>query len=353
MLQKKAIMTDKQWNELKAVINGELKQQLPAGFIIDCPWLPNWYGIDILDYFTNDELWLKANLKAIETFPDVIFLPGFWSEYGMCTEPSSFGAKCIFWKNEFPFAEKTIHQIEDIDQLAVPNPETDGLLPFMLNRLVKARPVIEAAGHKIRFSVSRGPLNIASFLMGTTEFLTAIMMDPERVHKLLRTITDFLKSWHELQHKVIPTIDGIMMLDDIVGFVGEEEFKEFGYPYLKELYDTNDSIKLFHNDADCTMSVKYYPELGINLYNPGTHMTLTELKEATKNNLTILGNIPPRDVLAAGTLGDVEKAVHDMLTGVKDHSRLVLSCGGGMPPAVSTENLNVFIKSAQAWISVK
>ena len=56
-------MTDKQWNELNAVINGESMKKLPIGFIIDCPWLPNWYGISILDYFSNDELWLKANLR--------------------------------------------------------------------------------------------------------------------------------------------------------------------------------------------------------------------------------------------------------------------------------------------------
>lgn len=48
----------------------------------------------------------------------------------MCTEPSAFGAKCIFGKNKFPFAEKTINSTEDIDTINVPNPETDGLLPF-------------------------------------------------------------------------------------------------------------------------------------------------------------------------------------------------------------------------------
>lgn len=340
-------MTDKQWTDLIAIVNGEKKQPLPIGFIIDCPWLPKWYGINILDYFTNDELWLKANLKAIETFPDVMFLPGFWSEYGMCTEPSAFGAKCIFWKEEFPFAEKIIQTSEDINKLKLPNPETDGFLPFMLNRLVKARPAIEKAGHKIRFSVSRGPLNVASFLMGTTELMTSMMMEPEIVHKLLRIITDFLKAWHKLQKDTIATIDGIMMLDDIVGFVGEQEFMEFGYPYLKELYDAKAGVKLFHNDADCTMSVKYYPELGINLYNPGTHMTAKELIEATGNKTTILGNIPPRDVLAAGNPEDVKKAVKELLASTPDQTRLMLSCGGGMPPAVSTENINAFIASAR------
>jgi uroporphyrinogen-III decarboxylase len=340
-------MTDKQWIDLIAIVNGEKKQPLPIGFIIDCPWLPNWYGINILDYFTNDELWLKANLKAIDTFPEVIFLPGFWSEYGMCTEPSAFGAKCVFWKNEFPFAEKIIHTSDDIRKLKLPNPQTDGLLPFMLNRLVKAQPVLEKLGHKIRFSVSRGPLNIASFLMGTTAFLTTMMMEPETAHQLLRIITDFLKSWHKLQRDTFPSIDGIMLLDDIVGFVGEEEFLEFGYPYLKELYDVNAGVKLFHNDADCATSVKYYPELGINLYNPGIQMTVKDLIDVTKHKTTILGNIPPRDVLAAGSPQDVKKAVKELLANTIDITRLMLSCGGGMPPAVSTENIRALISSAR------
>ena len=137
------------------------------------------------------------------------------------------------------------------------------------------------------------------------------------------------------------------MLDDIVGFVGEEEFMEFGYPYLKELYDVKADVKLFHNDADCTMSVKYYPELGINLYNPGTHMSMKELIEATGNKTTILGNIPPRDVLASGKPEDVKKAVKVMLADTPNHTRLMPSCGGGTPPAVSTENINAFIQAVE------
>jgi len=336
-------MTDNQWESLRLLVSGEKQEKAITAFIIDSPWLPEWSGNSIIDYLSNDEIWLDANLKAMETFPDTIFLPGFWSEYGMCTEPSSFGSKCKFYKNEFPFAEKIIHCKEDIDKITVPDPEMDGLLPFMLNRLVKAQPKIEAAGHKIRFSVSRGPLNIASFLMGTTEFLTLMMMEPEATHKLLRIITDFLKNWHQLQHETFKTIDGIMMLDDIVGFIGEYEFIEFAYPYLKELYDTNDCIKLFHNDADCSQSVKFYPELGINIYNPGIHMSLTKLREVTQNKMTILGIIPPRNVLAAGTIDEVRAATKALKLEAKDYDQILFSCAGGMPPKVSTANLRAFL----------
>jgi len=312
-------MTDSQWNNLISTIDGKTQNSVPVGFIVDCPWLPNWYGISLLDYFSSDELWLKANFAANETFPEVWFLPGFWSEYGMCTEPSAFGAKCIFWKNEFPFADKVIQQPEDIDSLTTPNPETDGLLPFMLNRLVQAQPAIEAAGHRIRFSVSRGPLNIASFLMGATELMMAIVMEPDRIHRLMRIITDFLKRWHELQRQTFPDIDGILMLDDIVGFVSEEDFLTFGFPYIKEIYDESSAkVKFFHNDADFRVSVKHYPDMGVNLYNPGIQMNINEIKEATDNRLTVLGSIPPRDVLAAGTSEQVKQATTVMLNEVKD-----------------------------------
>lgn len=339
-------MTDPQWNELLSVITGKAPARPPIGFIVDSPWLPNWHGIRILDYFTSEELWFEANRHAIEAFPQITFLPGFWSEFGMCTEPSAFGAKCLFPPNEFPFAEKTITDVAQIDDLPEPNPATDGLLPFMLNRLNNKRAKIEEMGHKIRFSVSRGPLNVATFLMGTTEFLMALKTDPDKAHKLLRIITSFLKKWHQLQRDTFPTIDGIFMLDDIVGFIGEQDFKEFGLPYFKELYACDVAVKFFHNDAECAKSIRYYPEIGINFYNPGIFNTLTELRQMCGHQLTMLGNIPPRDVLAKGSPADVRSAVARLLAEATDRSRLMLSCAGGMPPGVKTENIRAFVEAA-------
>ncbi|UCF39030.1 MAG: uroporphyrinogen decarboxylase family protein [Acidobacteriota bacterium] len=340
-------MNDQQWSDLQAVIKGEMLPSVPVGFIIDCPWLPNWHGVTISEYLASETLWLEANLRALETFPDCWFFPGFWSEFGMCTEPSAFGSRCTFPPDEFPFAEKVIRSVEGISSLVEPNPETDGLLPFMLSRLKWAQPRIEAAGHRIRFSVSRGPLNIASFLMGTTEFLMALRTDPEPVHQLLRIVTDFLRKWHELQQQTFPSIDGIMMLDDIVGFISEDDFLEFGFPYLQEIYALPASVKFFHNDAPCAASIPHYSGLGINLFNPGIQNSLTELRQLGGEDLTILGNIPPRDVLAAGSPQEVREAVGRLLEEAgADRSRLILSCGGGMPPGVSARNIAAFLEAA-------
>lgn len=342
-------MTDKQWEILVDVIKGKKIEPLPIGFIVDSPWLPNWFGVSILDYYSNDNLWFDANMKAIEEFPEIIFLPGFWSEYGMCTEPSAFGTKCIFPYDAFPNPLKIIDSSDEIKDLEVPDPEKDGLLPFMLNRLKLAQPRIEGAGHKIRFSVSRGPLNIAGFLMGMTEFLMSIKTEPDKAHSLLKKITEFLKEWHKLQKETFPSIDGIFILDDIIGFIGEEDFKTFGLPYFKELYDVDAKVKFLHNDATYKSSIKFLNEMGINLFNMDFNSDMNELKKLTDNKVTMLGNIPPRDVLAKGSPDDVKESVKKLIDSLQDKTRIIASCGGGMPPGVSSENINAFVETVRSY----
>ena len=343
-------MTDKQWRILLDVIAGKKVDPLPVGFIIDSPWLPGWAGISTLDYYTSDQLWLQTNLKAIQTFPEVLFLPGFWSEYGMCTEPSVFGAGCIWHEHELPYAEKVIRRIEDIDEISVPDPRKHGLTPFVLNRLKLNRRNIEAAGHAIRFAVARGPLNIATFLMGTTEFLMAMKTDPEKIHKLLKIITEFTCEWLNVQKKTFDTVDGILILDDIVGFCGEPDFREFAQPYLKTIFGSfNASVRFFHNDADDRVCSPHLADTGINLFNFSFEHSLKEMKEWTGGKVALVGNIPPRDVLAQGTQEQIAQSIHEQMQQLDDKSRILFSCGGGIPQGVSAENINAFIRTVRQY----
>ena len=87
--------------------------------------------------------------------------------------------------------------------------------------------------------------------------------------------------------------------------------------------------------------------MGINLFNMGFEVTLNDLKQMTNNKVTMLGNIPPRDVLAAGTPEQVFNSTVDLIKSLKNRSNIIMSCGGGMPPGVSTENLNAFINAVK------
>jgi uroporphyrinogen decarboxylase len=235
----------------------------------------------------------------------------------------------------------------DVERLEQPNPRKHGLLPFAIKRLEHLRPEIEKAGHKIRFAVARGPLNIASFLMGTTEFLEAIKTHPEPMHRLLAMVTGFLVDWIAYQREVFPSIDGIFLLDDIVGFVSRRDFESFGLPYLQRAFSADVTVKFFHNDAPCKASAPLLEEAGINLLNFGTQHTLGSMRAWTNNRIALMGNIPPRDVLAEGTPEDVRRATTEMLNALDDRSRLIVSCGGGMPPHAPTENIRALISTVE------
>jgi uroporphyrinogen decarboxylase len=340
-------MNESQWNTLLSVIRGDQSSKLPTGFIIDSPWLPKWAGHTILDYFTDDQIFFESNVRAVRTFPDTLFLPGFWSEYGMCTEPSAFGAVSLWEEDEFPFAKRVLRSPADVERIEKPNPRKEGLLPFVIKRLQHLEPEIRGAGHRIRFAVARGPLNIASFLMGATEFMTALKTDPELMHQLLTVITDFLVEWIEYQRECFASIDGILLLDDIVGFVSRPDFETFGVPYFQKLYEMDVRVKFFLNDAPCKACAPLLQEIGVNLLNFGVQHTIADMKAWTGNKITLLGNIPPRDVLAAGTPDDVARSVREMLLGLEDHSRLIVSCGGGMPPGVPTQNIQAMIAAVE------
>jgi len=340
-------MTDGQWQTLLDVIRGDAVRPLPVGFIIDSPWLPGYVGMSMMDYFSNEEMWFRANAKAVRYFPDVLFLPGFWPEFGMCTEPSAFGSRCIWSEDEFPFPEKVLSDLGAASTLTKPNPRTHGLLPFVLKRLQHYESRIQKEGHAIRFAVSRGPLNIASFLVGNTELMMGMMTQPEETHALLRTVTEFVADWLALQAETFRTIDGVFLLDDLIGFLGEPQFRQFALPYLKRIYQSLDvSVKFLHNDARGIVSAPYLTELGVNLFNFSFEHSLAEMKDLTSNAVVLLGNIPPRDVLANGSPEEVRAAVEASLRGVGDKNRIILSCGGGMPPGVPADNIAAFCEAA-------
>jgi uroporphyrinogen-III decarboxylase len=341
-------MRNSSWNDLVALIDGKQPGYQPVGFIVDSPWIPGWYGVSNIDFYASDEIWLNANLKMVNTFPDVWFLPSFWSEYGMCTEPSAFGSRMIFLERSLPHAEKILSGIEGADSLPQPNVKTDGLLPFMIARLRNNQEAIIAADHQIRFAIARGPLNIASFLMGTTEFMMALAMDPDGSHRLLKKITDFICDWLAWQKECFPSIDGVLILDDIMGFVGEIEFEEFVLPYFKRIFSaTGSKVRFLHNDAEGFITARNLKEMGVNMFNFSFEHPLGEIRKLAGPEVVLVGNIPPRDVLAGGTPEQVEAAVNNAFGEIDDYNRIIWSGGGGMPQDVSTTNIQAFVDAVK------
>lgn len=340
------------WELLGRVANCEKTNldDLPIGFIVDSPWLPWWSNINTLDYYTRDDVWFNTNMKLIETFPDLIFLPGFWAEYGMCTQTSAFGSKVVWQEGGIPNPEKIIYDICEIDRIKKPNPKTDGLLPFVLNRIENNREKMEAKGHYTKFAFSWGPFNIAAYLMGHTEFLLGLKINPVETKKIINIVTEFIIDWIRLQKERVDSIEGIFVLDDIIGFINEDDFVNFALSPMKEVFAAIDSeVNFLHNDMESLIPAKYLNEIGVNLYNFSHIYEIDKMKEICNNSVGLVGNIPPRDILAEGSIEEVKKEVIKMLDSITSFDGVLLSCGGVVPPGVSSENINTFVKTVKEY----
>lgn len=343
-------MDEQRWRRFKEAVSGGTGCRLVA-LIVDSPWIPGWRGISHFDYYLSLESWLEANLMVYETYPHIVFLPGFWVEYGMAAEPSGFGCKINWYSGSTPTINPVLRSIDEVDALTLPDPERDGLMPFVLWWYRKIQGILKERGIAIRMVAARGPLVTAAHLRGLTEFLLDLKMEPEKVKRLLALTTEAVIGWLRAQIHAVPTCEGIMVLDDVVGFLSRKDYEEFAHPYLKAIFDAfPDMIRVYHNDANILPFADLLPDTGLQVLNFSHTISIKDLAEKTQGRICLMGNIPPLEILAQGTPEDVHRAASTCLEEARalDGVCLFLSAGGGVSPGTPGENVAVLEEIAAA-----
>jgi uroporphyrinogen-III decarboxylase len=336
-------MDNRSWDAIKKSSRLEYMEKIPSALIVDSPWIPGYAGISTIDYFTMSDKWLDAYIQIKRDFPGLICIPDFWVEFGMTSEPSGFGCKLSFYENNTPGISPMIDNADDIGRLTrlhTPNPKTDGLMPFILNIQKNMNKKVKELGESIKIVAARGPLTIASHLMGVTEFLIALKIYPEETHKLLNLTSALSKNWLETQAEALGEVEGVLLLDDIVGFLSKEDFLEFAHPYLKKiLHAFPDFVRMYHNDTDNPVCFPYMEELGVQIFNFTYKQDIAAVKSLCGDKVCLMGNIPPLEVLGLETPEAVKQKSLECLRAFGGHRGIILSAGGGTSPGTPKENI--------------
>jgi len=347
-------MTDTQWDLFKSILKGE-EEKLHVGLIVDSPWMPGYCGISTVDFYVRPEVWYDSYIKIKKDFPEVLFLPDWWAEYGMATEPSGFGVKFNFYDNNLPTTHPLSDDMDDmediVDSLKCPDPRKDGLMPLLLNLQKYMIPKLDKIGEKINIVSTRGPLTIAAHLFTVTEFLMCCKADPDTAHKLMKITTQLCKDWLSAQLENVGTAEGVLVLDDVTGFFGQDDYEEFAHPYLKDIFSAFPGcIRLFHNDTANDTSFPYMSDLGIDLFNFTHEKEISAVRSRVGAKVTLLGNIPPMS-LAKNSPEEVyelaKKCTGSYITAAGDTKGLLLSVGGGVPMEAKRECIEALLKAAK------
>ena len=316
--------------------------------IVDSPWLPGFVGISHLDYFTLPDQWMKTNLYLEERFPEVVFLPGFWIEYGMAVEPSGFGCKIKFWENNPPSISPVVTDIAQVSRLEVPDPAEDGLMPLVLNLYRFMEKELKIRGQHIKMVAARGPLAIAAHLRGLSEFLMDLKLYPVETKELLNITTQTVIRWLRAQIDRLSEVEGIMVLDDVVGFLSPEDYLEFAHPYLGEIFASfRNMVKVYHNDTPNGRILEPLAETGFHVLNFSHKLDIGEVYHRIGDRVCLMGNVPPLDVLVYGNPEEVRAFAVECIRKTEGGRALLLSAGGGASPGMSAENLDALVQATK------
>jgi MtaA/CmuA family methyltransferase len=342
-----------QWEIFKKAARLEKLDEIPMALIIDSPWIPGYLGLNHMDYYLDPELWFQSNLKIHQEFPDIIFVPSWWMEYGMAAEPSALGAKIKFWQDNTPSEYHTLYHIEDIEKFPEYEVESDAFMGMTLHRIKMHKQRILDHGEILPLVTSRGPLCTAGFVRNTTDFMIDLVEKPEWAHKLISLCTNLIIDWLKAQAKIMgDTVEGIFILDDIVGFINEEHYLEFAHPYLKKICDAfpEDWVKIYHNDAEINACLDHLPDCGFHVLNWGKQTDIAEVKARVGDRMCLMGNVNPLEIGVRGTPEEVREATLEVLekSGGKG---IILSVGGGTSPGMPRENVQAMQEALEEFNS--
>ena len=331
--------------KFERIVRDKPKDQTMVALIIDSPWLPGYAGVSTRDFYWEMEVWLDSYQKALSDLPGVGFVPGWWVEFGMATEPSGWGVP-IQWNPESP--PSVYHfpgSLDDLIEKSVPNPVIDGLMAAVLRRYETAGPELEGLGVAPKMAACRGPLAIASHLLGVTEFLMAMQTDADKCLILLEKVTELCIDWLGCQLDRMKEPIVVVVLDDVVGMLGPVDAEKFALPFLRRIFEAfGDLIHIYHNDTPNEGMLPGLSTIGMDVFNFSHEVDIVKVRELLGPDVVLMGNIPPVDVLVRGNTDDVRKATESLLSKIDQAGPILVSPGGGVSPGTPVENLQAMVE---------
>ena len=339
------------FNRFIDMVRSVKKDQTMVSLIIDSPWMPGYAGLNTLDFYFDQDVWLKTYLQVIKDLPGVAFLPGSWVEFGMAAEPSGWGATIQWFADSPPAIQHISGGFAGVLEKEIPNPETDGMMAVILRQYERMNPQLQSAGIPARMAAARGPLTIASHLIGVTELLMATQLEPAKATSMLENTTELCIRWLKAQLGRMNDPVGVLVLDDVVGMLSPDDAEKFALPYLRRIFESfPDLIHIYHNDTPNSQMLPGLATIGMDVFNFSHEISIEDVRSQLGPDIVLLGNISPLDILVRGSVKDVRQATRDVLKKVIDCGPIIISPGGGVSPGTPIENLQAMAAVVEAGI---
>ncbi|MGI9862122.1 uroporphyrinogen decarboxylase family protein [Moorella naiadis] len=341
------------YEEALKAVNFESMNYVPVVFWANGQNYAPMAGILDNEYYADPAKMLEAQLHFYELFPGVFTVPGIWPDFGAMAELGGLGCEIEFPVNAPPYMRKSVlKNIWGIDELKLPDPRQAEFTARVLDYLKYFQQHLpekmkKEYGFLDGHLFCGGPGEISALLLGYDQISYAMYDTPELVHRLLRKVTDFVKSYLQAQMEVVGPAKRVCIWDHFPGMLPRDLYFKFIHPYLKEIFAFVDraEIKVYHNENNYPHLMDLVREIRANICQLGPkHDLVASKKELGK---CVMGNVHPLEILLKGSREEIRACCQRIIQEAGPGGGLWLSAAGGLAPETPVENIKIMIEVAR------
>jgi len=336
------------WEIVKDAVNFQNKK-VPVAVLGTERFFAHHLGSSVIDFATDFDIMLRAELSAFNDYASICFIPGVWPDFSApIILPSVFGAR-IRWFDDAP-AAITSPPVEDIKGF-LEEKRCDirrmGIIPWYIQGLRK----FNNAGKfrdSMRFAWSIGPGELSGYLLGYTPMFTLLMDDPDVLYQFLKRCTDTIIEFLEIQFETVPCFTGLLITDDISGLISREQYEHVLKPHhLRIRSYFKDKLIVFHNDTASNHIIESLADIRFDVFNfgPSTDIELLIKHMLIPKKTALMGNIDPTGILLSRDITAVENEISRVTALAQRNPGFIVSAGGGLN-ATPEENMRLLAEIA-------
>ena len=301
-------------------------------------------GKTVQEYYSDAETYANVSISAWKKlgFDDILVR---WPH----VLPEAMGAKLRYRENDYPTIESPIIKtMDDVDKLNIPDPETDGKLPTVL----EAMRILDAeVGNEVCLCGSmNGPYTDAGKLIGFEQLLIGTLMKSDIIKKLLEVLLDadirFGKAMVEAGCQLI-WISEPMASPPILSV---HTYEEVVLPALTELTRALKNSGAYTCWHPCARTKGEYPILEQLLRSEADTVNFSEtvdmrtVKEMFTHKKCVAGNIDPV-MIGQATTGKIEQEAKKIIDTAAGGGGFIFTPGCSLPLNTPMQNIEAMINS--------
>ncbi len=312
-------------------------------------------GVSLRDFYTDPHTMVEAQLVLHEKVGQDVIAIGADNYY----IAEGFGCITTRGEDELPSLEKPpLADINDVFDLEVPDPYKDGRMPVMLEGIRLAR---QAVGDEVVVrSPGTGPFALASYLIGTQEWLMEIALieagieganEKAVLHALdlaSEALIRFGKACWDAGADILHNGDSLASCN----VISPRTYERFAYPYQKRVFtawaEHGVTRKLLHICGDSTKVLHLYADTGADMVEIDNAVDMAVAKRLIGDRVVVIGNVHTVTELLQGTPESVAASAQRCIDDAGYGGGFLLGSGCIVPRYAPLENVQAMVRVAHS-----